>query len=123
MWSINLRENGRIEFICSCGVGHYPYWYRNSIHGCCGCCKKDSFPGRKPKRGDLAICGSGTLGIISSSRRKTIIYPDGNKAKAWYGVTTQTGKPWSSRNPIILGNFLEILKTRIPNGIKYVKLV
>ena len=39
------RLDGRIEFVCSCGVGHTvysPYEDGNGVHGCCSnmCCIK-----------------------------------------------------------------------------------
>ena len=65
-WTMNRRQdrNGLIEYICECGVGHPVYasalWIAESIHGenceekhienemvhgCCGCCARDDFPG------------------------------------------------------------------------------
>ncbi|KKN91250.1 hypothetical protein LCGC14_0221180 [marine sediment metagenome] len=42
-WEPCLRANGRMEWICPCGVGH-----GNHVHGCCGkeCCNRDDFPGK-----------------------------------------------------------------------------
>lgn len=49
MSKINLRADGRVEWVCPCGVGHtikvpkgkedIDAWW---VHGCChkGCCKK-----------------------------------------------------------------------------------
>lgn len=39
---LNIRLDGRVEWICSHGVGH-TIWYpkgSSAIHGCDGCCKK-----------------------------------------------------------------------------------
>lgn len=55
-WIANHRLGGRIEFICEHGVGHYPQWYKDGdgIHGCDGCCRDPSFPGRLPEPEDVA---------------------------------------------------------------------
>ncbi|MCK5610180.1 hypothetical protein KAR91_50365 [Candidatus Pacearchaeota archaeon] len=67
-WKFNRRmdRHGLIEYVCDCGVGHPIYasalWVAESIHGaddpdidkkaeakmihgCCGCCSRDDFPG------------------------------------------------------------------------------
>jgi hypothetical protein len=63
-WTAVTRMSGLIEYQCEHGVGH-PSWesaktlakrYTHSIgtwlsHGCCGCCFRKDFPGRKPVRG------------------------------------------------------------------------
>ncbi len=61
-----LDRSGLIEYVCKCGVGHpvwgsalwicqnkngtdYPELDRDAtnemIHGCCGCCERDDWPG------------------------------------------------------------------------------
>ena len=42
MGSFNRRADGRIEWVCSHGVGHTIWFPRgsNNVHGCCGCCSK-----------------------------------------------------------------------------------
>lgn len=36
----NIRSDGRIEYICSHGVGHTIYSPNNNfVHGCDGCCR------------------------------------------------------------------------------------
>lgn len=57
-WEKIVRGSGLIEWVCEHGVGHpdsesvkklgEPY----GIHGCCGCCNRDDFPG-KVKKGDI----------------------------------------------------------------------
>jgi hypothetical protein len=42
-WYKNVREDGRIEYVCEHGVGH-----GNHVHGCDGCCRRKDFPWRKP---------------------------------------------------------------------------
>lgn len=57
-WTKCIRETGLIEHVCPHGVGHpdfrsikemeqrHPtgYW---GVHGCDGCCRHESFPGRR----------------------------------------------------------------------------
>ena len=38
-WQKVIRMDGRIEYICSHGVGHGDH-----IHGCDGCCSKKDYP-------------------------------------------------------------------------------
>ena len=45
---IHLRENGLVEYICKCGVGHpskelTPPDKYYGVHGCCGCCGNETF--------------------------------------------------------------------------------
>lgn len=124
-WTLNPRANGRIEFLCQDGVGHYPCWYDCAAHGCDGCCKDDSFPGRLPRAGDLALCGLGSLGIITFSDKQAVTYADGHQTMAWIGlhmtdVVAEKGSEWSSRNPIIVGTLLEMYDENVPLG-RYVR--
>lgn len=103
----------RQEFVCEHGVGHPAAWSKNGVHGCDGCCSAGDFPGRKPSVGDLALCGKGALGVITSGERQQVTYPDGGSALAWVGAhlgshldKTKVGDPWSSRNPCVVGNLL-----------------
>jgi len=62
----------------------------------------------EPKKGSIAICGIGTLGVITKDGLQDVEYSDGNKGKAYVGIhltekVTQAGKGWSSRNPIVIG--------------------
>ena len=59
-WQKNIRETGLVEWKCKHGIGHPDYnsavgtakkhghclgtWL---LHGCCGCCSRKDFPGRK----------------------------------------------------------------------------
>lgn len=98
-------DSSRSEFIRN-GVGHPACWSRNGVHGCDGGCTDPSFPGRRPKVGDIALCGAGYVGVITHEEPQEVTYPDGNKATAWIGVhlgPSKVGRPWSSRNPAILG--------------------
>lgn len=62
-WGKLRRSTGLVEYVCEHGCGHPDYAsakelavkYKSSIstwltHGCCGCCARKDFPGRKPKR-------------------------------------------------------------------------
>jgi hypothetical protein len=103
-----LHQRG--EFICSHGTGHYPVWAKDTIHGhACNCCLSPGFPGREPKRGDIALCGRGSLGIIVDHKKRKVCYGDGNDAMAWMGfhltnAIIGVGSVWSSKNPCIIGN-------------------
>jgi len=59
-------------------------------------------------KGSLAICGAGTLGLITSDSQKEVTYPGGNKGTAWTGIhltdkIAPIGSPWSSRSPVVVG--------------------
>lgn len=61
----------------------------------------------KPKRGSIAICGIGCLGLITSDSRKEIVYNDGNVGMAYCGIhltdkVSKIGSLWSSRNPKVI---------------------
>lgn len=60
----------------------------------------------KPKKGMIAKCSNGKLGLITSDEPKPVTYSDGNTAYAYVGIhlTGDIGSEWSSRNPIIVGN-------------------
>lgn len=71
-WKHSIRETGLVEWICDCGVGHpdmnsvreleaeYPQgkgtW---GIHGCCGHCSRDDFPGKLKERTVVNISNEG----------------------------------------------------------------
>jgi hypothetical protein len=61
----------------------------------------------QPHKGSLAVCGIGTLGLITVDTPSEVTYQDGNKGLAWTGIhltnkITEVGSPWSSRNPLVL---------------------
>ena len=60
IWKKNIRATGLIEWVCECGVGHpdrssaetiaKKFKHKTKtwlIHSCCGCCKRNDFPGKK----------------------------------------------------------------------------
>jgi hypothetical protein len=100
----------RGEFLCSHGTGHYPVWAPTTVHGHgCNCCITERFPGREPKRGDLALCGRGSLGVILDRTKRKVMYGNGTESLAWMGfhltnAINGVGSIWSSRNPCIIGN-------------------
>jgi hypothetical protein len=64
---------------------------------------------QKITKGTLAFCSLGTLGLITEDKPKNIIYPDGNKAKAYIGIhltdkMSKIGSPWSSRKPKVVAH-------------------
>lgn len=65
---------------------------------------------KEPKRGAIARCSLGMLGLILSSELQEVAYPDGSRSLAWTGIQllddsekgTRLGGLWSSRNPTVL---------------------
>jgi len=66
-----------------------------------------------PKKGAIAKCAWGTIGVIAVDRPQEVTYPDGKKGMAWTGFhLTETilegghvikiGDPWSSKKPEVL---------------------
>lgn len=69
----------------------------------------------KITKGTIALCGIGTIGLITEDQPKEINYPDGNTGLAYVGIhltdkVTEIGAPWSSRKPIILGHVRDFEK-------------
>jgi len=61
------------------------------------------------KKGDLAICGINSLGIVTEDEPIKIFYADGNSSIAYVGfhLTDEfapLGSLWSSRNPRVVGH-------------------
>jgi hypothetical protein len=72
-----------------------------------------------PRKGALALCRIGLLGVITSDAPVEVTYADGKKGLAWTGeqiahrtfispytsqtITVKPGDPWSSRRPIVIG--------------------
>jgi hypothetical protein len=61
----------------------------------------------KPEKGSIAICGIGTLGLITEDSPLEIEYPDGNKGVAYVGIhltdkVCPIGSRWSSKNPLVI---------------------
>lgn len=60
------------------------------------------------KRGALAYCSLGYLGIITSHTPQIVVYPDGTEGTAWVGIQLTDGPNhnigdyWCSRNPRVL---------------------
>lgn len=57
-----------------------------------------------PRKGAIAICSLGSIGLITSDEPQEVTYADGNKAVAWTGIhltdkIAPIGSPWSSREP------------------------
>ena len=65
----------------------------------------------QPKRGDLAVCSLGFVGVIDCDEPQPVTYPDGNTSTAWTGKVLlpddRMGAPWSSRNPILIAYVLD----------------
>jgi hypothetical protein len=67
-------------------------------------------PDDEPEAGAIALCGLGTLGLITSGEKQAVTYPNGNEADAWVGVhlerhdeyDIEPGDEWSSRNPDVV---------------------
>lgn len=71
-----------------------------------------------PRKGAIAYCSIGLLGVINSEEPKEITYEDGNTGVAWTGQQLTNafsenhpngphrktvGGPWSSRTPEVIG--------------------
>ncbi len=72
-------------------------------------------PDDKPlyRKGTIAVCSLGCLGLITESRPKEVEYVDGNKGFAWVGIhltdkVSPVGSPWSSRTPFVVGHTDEL---------------
>jgi hypothetical protein len=77
----------------------------------------------EPRRGVLAICSRGELGLITSNTRMRVYYKRGDECSrwqegehsalcdcetgiAWVGIHLagdKAGQPWSSREPVVVG--------------------
>ncbi len=118
-WTYAPRTDGRVEFQCDHGTGHTPCWSPVSCiaAGCDGCCRRDDFPGRQPRVGDLAICGDGKLGLITHAGQQQVESTGGSIGQAWIGISMAgDGQGWASRNPVIVGNLYDIIKERKVEG-------
>ena len=56
------------------------------------------------RKGCIARCSLGLLGLVTSNKPELVTYPDGNKGMAWTGIHITNvvgllGEPWSSRDP------------------------
>jgi hypothetical protein len=84
----------------------------------------------EPRRGAIALCTRGALGLITCDEAQEVTYNDGNKGVSWTGIqltnTTiqgmgkdegktfdvKIGSPWSSRTPKVIAyieNFIDII--------------
>lgn len=68
---------------------------------------------QSPRKGAIAVCSIGALGLITSDAAVEITYPDNTKAAAWTGIhltnrRAPLGSPWASREPIVLGYIEDI---------------
>jgi hypothetical protein len=66
-------------------------------------------PKKAIRKGSLAICSMGTLGLITEEGTKLVFYPDKSDGYAYVGIhltdkIAPVGSPWSSRNPRIVGH-------------------
>lgn len=69
-----------------------------------------------PRRGAIAYCSAGKLGLITCDEPLEVTYHDGNKGVAWIGIQLTKGiigDPWSSRTPKVVG-YIEDLIIPLP---------
>ena len=85
--------------------------------------KEDKKPTSKEiKKGAIAICSLGRVGLITSEKPIKVTYNDGNKGVSWVGIQLtdgevrgvggdkgkvikqKVGDPWMSRNPKVIGH-------------------
>ena len=59
----------------------------------------------KAALGAIAYCSNNKLGLITSTTKVEVTYPDDTTDEAWTGIhlTGKMGTPWSSRNPLVVG--------------------
>jgi hypothetical protein len=65
----------------------------------------------EPRRGSLAYCSKGYLGLITCDKPQPVGYEGGGWGVAWTGIHLSEGKigdPWSSRNPVVAGHILDL---------------
>lgn len=65
------------------------------------------------KKGALALCSRGELGLILVDKPHFVYYGDGNFDEAWTGIHVSPekfGEPWSSRTPTYVDDFEGVLK-------------
>lgn len=66
------------------------------------------------KKGDIALCGIGTIGLITDDEPKEITFNDGNTVKTYVGIhltnkVCKIGDRWTSRNPVVIGNIYDLV--------------
>ena len=66
------------------------------------------------RRGDIAVCRRGAIGLITEASPQWVKYPDGNEGYTFVGVhltnkMAPIGSPWSSRNPRIVSHIAKLL--------------
>jgi hypothetical protein len=70
------------------------------------------------KRGAIALCSKGALGMITADAPELITYPDKSQDWSWTGVhltdkIAPIGSPWSARKPKVVGNISELTQPEI----------
>lgn len=63
------------------------------------------------KRGTIAKCSKGHIGVISQSEPITVIR-NGKEEKVYVGQHLSSenyGKPWQSKSPVVIGSYLRSL--------------
>ncbi len=91
-------------------------------------------PPMMPRRGAIAFCSLGRLGLITVDAPQEIHYHDGNVGIAWTGVQLTDGTisgvgkdkgktiyqvigdGWSSRTPIVVGYIEDLIPGSLTNG-------
>lgn len=82
----------------------------------------------KIKKGDIAICGVGKVGMITDSEKQDVILRNGKLITTYVGVQLtngmvdgvledvgqvfefEIGDSWSSKHPIVIGHIEDIVK-------------
>ena len=65
----------------------------------------------KPRRGAIAYCSEGYLGVVTDRAPQPVLYANGEEALAWQGVHLGKkflGQLWSSRNPRVVGHINDL---------------
>ena len=73
-----------------------------------------------PKKGDIAVCRAGSLGLITSNEKRK---RDVDGEEAWFGIHltgklehAEPGDTWTSRNPEVIGNAGDLIRSANDKG-------
>jgi len=82
------------------------------------------------KKGSIAYCGYGCIGLIMEDEPQEVTYSDGTKGVAYVGIHitdnkyAKFGDPWSSRNPRVIcqAGDLDLWTTLVDKSWRYDEL-
>lgn len=62
-----------------------------------------------PHIGDYVVCPQGYRGVLINDKPQHVTYPDGNEGEAYVGVSPVDGHSWTSRHPIWLPTWSQLM--------------